>query len=685
MANRLAKETSPYLLQHKDNPVDWFPWGEEAFEKARAEDKPIFLSIGYSACHWCHVMEHESFEDEATAKLMNAEFVSIKVDREERPDVDSIYMAAVQAMTGSGGWPMSIFMTNDARPFFAGTYFPPEPRSGMPSFTQLLESLSEAYRSRRDEVIDSSSRIVAQLVASNQAQFNETPLDRRLIERDMSDVLGRFDPENGGFGGAPKFPQPMVYEYLLRVWSATGDDAILDMVSTTLTRMAKGGMYDQIGGGFHRYSVDPIWLVPHFEKMLYDNALLVPLYLHAYQATGDEFFKSVAVDVLDYVRREMLHPQGGFYSAQDADSEGVEGKFFVWEASEFANVLGEEVGVPAAAYWSATSDGNFEGKNILWVPRDDSEVADELGMSVCELLGVIRKAREKLFEAREQRVKPGLDDKVLTSWNALMQRAFALAGAVFERPDYVEIAVNNASFLIENVRHGDRILRTWKDSADGGNAHLNGYLEDYSFQVESLISLYEATFDDQWLIEARTIANRMIDLFWDGDAGVFHDTGTDHEELLVRPRDVFDNATPSGGSVAATVLLKLALIFDDDEYRELALRSLGSVRDLMEQAPLGLPNWLAAVDFHTGRPKEVVVIGALSSAETRSLLRTAHAEYMPNLVLAGAPGQVEHPISPLLESRALVDGEPAAYVCENYVCQLPVTEPEALAELLDHS
>ena len=685
MANRLAKETSPYLLQHKDNPVDWFPWGEEAFEKARAEDKPIFLSIGYSACHWCHVMEHESFEDEATAKLMNAEFVSIKVDREERPDVDSIYMAAVQAMTGSGGWPMSIFMTNDARPFFAGTYFPPEPRSGMPSFTQLLESLSEAYRSRRDEVIDSSSRIVAQLVASNQAQFNETPLDRRLIERDMSDVLGRFDPENGGFGGAPKFPQPMVYEYLLRVWSATGDDAILDMVSTTLTRMAKGGMYDQIGGGFHRYSVDPIWLVPHFEKMLYDNALLVPLYLHAYQATGDEFFKSVAVDVLDYVRREMLHPQGGFYSAQDADSEGVEGKFFVWEASEFANVLGEEVGAPAAAYWSATSDGNFEGKNILWVPRDDSEVADELGMSVCELLGVIRKAREKLFEAREQRVKPGLDDKVLTSWNALMQRAFALAGAVFERPDYVEIAVNNASFLIENVRHGDRILRTWKDSADGGKAHLNGYLEDYSFQVESLISLYEATFDDQWLIEARTIANRMIDLFWDGDAGVFHDTGTDHEELLVRPRDIFDNATPSGGSVAATVLLKLALIFDDDEYRELALRSLGSVRDLMEQAPLGLPNWLAAVDFHTGRPKEVVVIGALSSAETRSLLRTAHAEYMPNLVLAGAPGQVEHPISPLLESRALVDGEPAAYVCENYVCQLPVTEPEALAELLDHS
>ena len=685
MANRLAKETSPYLLQHKDNPVDWFPWGEEAFEKARAEDKPIFLSIGYSACHWCHVMEHESFEDEATAKLMNAEFVSIKVDREERPDVDSIYMAAVQAMTGSGGWPMSIFMTNDARPFFAGTYFPPEPRSGMPSFTQLLESLSEAYRSRRDEVIDSSSKIVAHLAASNQAQFNETPLDRRLIERDMSDVLGRFDPENGGFGGAPKFPQPMVYEYLLRVWSATGDDAILDMVTTTLTRMAKGGMYDQIGGGFHRYSVDPIWLVPHFEKMLYDNALLVPLYLHAYQATGDEFFKSVAVDVLDYVRREMLHPQGGFYSAQDADSEGVEGKFFVWEASEFANVLGEEVGVPAAAYWSATSDGNFEGKNILWVPRDDSEVADELGMSVRELLGVIRKAREKLFEAREQRVKPGLDDKVLTSWNALMQRAFALAGAVFERPDYVEIAVNNASFLIENVRHGDRILRTWKDSADGGKAHLNGYLEDYSFQVESLISLYEATFDDQWLIEARTIANRMIDLFWDGDAGVFHDTGTDHEELLVRPRDIFDNATPSGGSVAATVLLKLALIFDDDEYRELALRSLGSVRDLMEQAPLGLPNWLAAVDFHTGRPKEVVVIGAFSSAETRSLLRTAHAEYMPNLVLAGAPGQVEHPISPLLESRALVDGEPAAYVCENYVCQLPVTEPEALAELLDHS
>ena len=685
MANRLAKETSPYLLQHRDNPVDWYPWGEEAFEKARTEDKPIFLSIGYSACHWCHVMERESFEDDATAELMNAEFVSIKVDREERPDVDAIYMAAVQAMTGSGGWPMSVFMTPDARPFFTGTYFPSEPRSGMPSFTQLLNSLSEAYRSRRDEILDSSSKIVAHLVANNQAQSSETPLDRGLIERDMSDVLGRFDRENGGFGGAPKFPQPMVYEYLLRVWAAAGDDAILDMVSTTLTRMAKGGMYDQIGGGFHRYSVDPIWLVPHFEKMLYDNALLAPLYLHAYQATGDEFFKNVAIDVLEYVRREMLHPQGGFYSAQDADSEGVEGKYFVWESAEFANVLGEEIGVPAAAYWSATADGNFEGKNILWVPREDSEVADGLGMSVDKLLEVIRTAREKLFEAREQRVKPGLDDKVLTSWNALMQRAFALAGAVLERPDYVKIAAGNATFLIENLRDGERILRTWKDDPDGGKAHLNGYLEDYSFQIESLISLYEATFDGQWLIEARTIADRMIDLFWDGDAGVFHDTGSDHEDLLVRPRNVFDNATPAGGSVAATALLKLALIFDDDEYRELAVRSLGSVRDLMEQTPLGLPGWLAAVDFHTGTPREVVVIGEPDSAETKSLLRAAHAKYMPNLVLAGAPDQVENPISPLLEARALVNGEPTAYVCENYVCQLPVTRPEALAGLLERS
>ncbi len=684
MANRLAKETSPYLLQHRDNPVDWYPWGEEAFEKARAEDKPIFLSIGYSACHWCHVMERESFEDDATAELMNAEFVSIKVDREERPDVDAIYMAAVQAMTGSGGWPMSVFMTPDARPFYTGTYFPSEPVRGMPSFTQVLNSLSEAYRSRRGEILDSSSKIVARLVANNQAQSSETPLDRGLVERDMSDVPGRFDYENGGFGGAPKFPQPMVYEYLLRVWAATGDDAILDMVSTTLTRMAKGGMYDQIGGGFHRYSVDPIWLVPHFEKMLYDNALLVPLYLHAYQATGDEFFKNVAVDVLEYVRREMLHPQGGFFSAQDADSEGVEGKFFVWDSAEFANVLGEEIGIAAAAYWAATADGNFEGKNILWVPQEDSEVADGLGISVDDLLNKIRTAREKLFEAREQRVKPGLDDKVLTSWNALMQRAFAVAGAVLERPDYVDIAIKNASFLAGNLRDGDRILRTWRDAPDGGVAHLNGYLEDYSFQVESLISLYEATFDDQWLIEARTIADRMIDLFWDSDAGVFHDTGSDHEDLLVRPRDVFDNATPAGGSVAAMALLKLALIFDDDEYRDLAVRSLGSVRDLMEQAPLGLPNWLAAVDFHTGMPREVVVIGEPDSAKTKSLLRTTHAEYMPNLVLAGAPDQVENPISPLLESRALIDGEPAAYVCENYVCQLPVTRPEALAELLEN-
>lgn len=678
MPNRLANETSPYLLQHKDNPVDWYAWGEEAFEAARAEKKPIFLSIGYSACHWCHVMEHESFEDEETAALMNANFINVKVDREERPDVDSIYMAAVQAMTGRGGWPMSIFMTPDAEPFYAGTYFPPDDHHGMPGFQKLLTSLADAYANRKGEVLATSNQVLGQLQAQNRVRTSPDPLTRDILREGYSSLAATFDAENGGFGAAPKFPQPLVYEYLLRVWAATGERHALEMVKTTLVRMARGGMYDQLGGGFHRYSVDGVWLAPHFEKMLYDNALLVPLYLHAWQATGDPFFRGVAEDILRYVEREMLHPEGGFYSAQDADSEGVEGKFFTWSALEIAEILGRDLAKVAVAYWGISENGNFEGKNILWAPRTDEEVASELGIPLDELCERIGGAKKKLFEARERRVKPGLDDKILTSWNALMQRAFADAGAILANDHYTEVARKNADFLLGELVQDERVLRTWKDGA----AKLNGYLEDYSLQVDSLISLYEATFEDRWLTEARRLADRMIELFWDEQESVFYDTGSDHEELLVRPRDVFDNAQPCGGSAAAAGLLRLAVLTGESDYERYAASSLRTVRDLMARAPSGVGNWLAALDWYTSSPKEVILFGPRKDPATRDLLATVHGRYIPNKVVAGAPEAMPAPVSPLLAERDLIGGRPTAYVCEDYSCSLPVNTAAELAELL---
>jgi uncharacterized protein YyaL (SSP411 family) len=663
--------------------VDWFPWGQEAFDLAREQDKPIFLSIGYSACHWCHVMAHESFEDEDIATQMNRDFINIKVDREERPDVDSIYMAATQAMTGRGGWPMSVFMTPDKKPFYTGTYYPPMPRQGMPSFRQILESLSEAYRDRKSDVLDASSRVLANLAAHNNAGQSASRASRDIVFTEIDSVLERFDYENGGIGGAPKFPQPLIYEYLLRAWYDSGNEQILEVVTKTLTSMARGGMYDQVGGGFHRYSVDEVWLVPHFEKMLYDNALLVPLYLHAYQVTKDPFFREVAEETLEYVRREMLDESGGFYTAQDADSEGLEGKFFVWEPLEFAEVLGAEIGTVAAAYWSVSETGNFEGKNILWAPNDDDDVATDQGMSVAELKEKVQQAKKLLFERRESRIKPGLDDKIITSWNALMQKGFAVAGAILERPDYVDIARRNAEFLRSELRDGDRILRTWKSDSNGGSAKLNGYLDDYAFQVESLLSLYEASLEPEWLSESASIADKMIELFWDENSDAFFDTGSDHEELLVRPRDLFDNATPSGGSVASLSLLKLAIYLDSDRYREIGEKSLASASDLMKQAPLGVPNWLSAVDFNTTRTTEIVIVGDAADPATRELWEEVHDRYSPNTLLAGAAQRQDSPSTPLLAKRDLVGGMPTAYVCENYVCQLPVTDRAELAKLLD--
>ncbi len=693
MPNRLANETSPYLLQHQHNPVDWYPWGEEAFELARSTNRPIMLSVGYSACHWCHVMERESFENEEIAALMNRLFVNIKVDREERPDVDSIYMSAVQAMTGHGGWPMTVFMAPDGKPFFGGTYFPNEDRGGLPAFPRLLAAVSDAYHDpeRKDQLLSTSSNVVGRIESMAAVRQSQEPLTLDIVDTAALAFQREFDPQNGGMGMQPKFPQPMDYEMLLRHWKRTGDENSLNMVVTTLTKMARGGIYDQIGGGFARYSTDTFWLVPHFEKMLYDNAQLASLFLHAWQATGNPLFKKVVEETLTYVQREMTHADGGFYSAQDADSEGEEGKFYVWLQQEIDAVLGSEQGRVARAFWGVTRKGNFEGKNILNVPREPVEVAAELEISEEELGRQVTDAAAKLYEARSKRIWPGLDDKVLTSWNGLMMKAFAECGAAFGRQDWIDTARKNAGFLLDTLHSGSRLLRTWKAAgreSEETKAHLNGYLEDYSMLTDGLLALYEATFEPRWFDAARQIADEMIELFWSFDDAVFYDTGSDHEQLLVRPRDIFDNAIPSGSSTAAGALLRLAVFTGDPAYHRTAAASMRAARDMMVSAPQGTAHWINAVDIYNTTAQEVVIVGDVSDEATQALLRVARSGYSPNRLLAGTDGQASADghgksiDSPLLEDRPQLDGKPTAFVCENYACQLPVTDPSALADQL---
>ena len=686
MTNRLANETSPYLLQHQDNPVDWYAWGDEAFATARAEDKPVLLSIGYSACHWCHVMAHESFEDPQIASLMNELFVNVKVDREERPDVDSVYMAAVQAMTGHGGWPMTVFLAPDGRPFYGGTYFPNDDRGGMPAFPRVLQAVADAYHNRKSEVLSNSSAVMGAIEAQSAPRKNATPLDRAVIDNAAEHLAEQFDAEHGGFGIQPKFPQPMNYELLLRHWHATGDRRSLDMVTLTLEQMARGGIYDQLGGGFARYSTDTFWLVPHFEKMLYDNALLMPLYLHAWQATGNPLLVRVIEETFSYVLREMTHRSGGFYSSQDADSEGEEGKFFVWLPEEIDRVLGLELGKVARTFWGVTREGNFEGRNILSVPKDMTEVAGELGMSETELESSIAAARKQLYAARAERVWPGRDEKVLAAWNALMLKAFAECGAAMDRREWVDVARRNAEFLVgQMVSPSGRLLRTWKDDDGGGQARLNGYLEDYAMLADALISLYEATFERRWLDEARRWAGEMIRLFWSEDDGVFYDTGIDHEEMIVRPRDVFDNAMPCGGSAAAMALLRLSVHTGEPEHARRAVKSLGSVREFMDRSPGGFGHWMCALDLHVSGAQEIAVVGPRGEAATESMLATARSGYAPNRVLAWADEEQSPDAPPLLASKGLINGKPAAYVCRNYVCDEPVTDAESLRERLTSS
>ncbi|MGW8318227.1 MAG: thioredoxin domain-containing protein [Candidatus Promineifilaceae bacterium] len=676
MANRLSGETSPYLLQHADNPVDWFPWGEEALERARSEDKPILLSIGYSACHWCHVMAHESFEDPQVAAFMNEHFVNIKVDREERPDLDSIYMDAVVAMTGQGGWPMTVVLTPEGRPFYGGTYYPPVPRFGMPSFRQVLASVARAWEERRGEIVDSAGQITAHISRHPALNARSEKLRPELLGQAVQSTARSFDGVKGGFGQAPKFPQPMVIEYLLRYHLQSGDAFALHMAVHTLDMMAKGGMYDQLGGGFARYSTDNDWLVPHFEKMLYDNALLSLAYLHAWRVTGRPMYRRVVIETLDWVLREMRDAGGGFYSSMDADSEGEEGKFYVWDATELRQILGDEADPSMAAY-GASDQGNWEGKNVLHVARTANEVANQFELDPNDVAIQLTGAKQLLADYRERRVRPGLDDKVLTSWNGLMLAAFAEAGRDLNRPEYTEAAVANADFLSEKMRRPDgRLFRTWKA---GGSGRVDAFLEDYAYLAHGLLALYQSTFDARWFQWATELAASMVNHFADTAHGGFFDTPDDHEALIHRPKDVQDNATPSGNAIAATVLLQLALYQGNSSYWERAEEAVAGMSEAMIQHPTAFGQWLCAAAFILAQPREVAIIGRPSQADAQELVQTVFSQYRPDLVVALGEddGQV-----PLLADRTRLNNQATAYVCRRFVCDLPVTSAEALAEQL---
>jgi uncharacterized protein YyaL (SSP411 family) len=672
--NALANETSPYLLQHAHNPVDWYPWCEEALARARREDKPILLSIGYSACHWCHVMAHESFENDETAELMNENFINIKVDREERPDLDSIYMAAVQMTTGSGGWPMTVFLTPDQVPFFCGTYFPPEDRYGMPGFRRVLLSVSNAYREKKAVLHSEGNAIARELRKIDTIGLKAAVLEPAILDSAARGLGRSYDSRNGGFGHAPKFPPSMALNFLMRTHRRTGEGKYLDMAARTLDRMANGGMYDQLGGGFHRYSVDAEWLVPHFEKMLYDNALLSRVYLDGYLLIKGDHYRRVAEEILDYVMREMTSPQGGFYSSQDADSEGKEGAFFLWSANEVQSILGEEEGALFSSYFGITPEGNFEGKNILNIPRSADIVARLNKVSEADLLAIVQRGKKELFQIRESRVRPGRDEKILTAWNGLMLRSFAEASRVLEREDYRTVAVRNAEFLLSLLYRGGRIHRSYKD----GQARLNGYLDDYACLIDGLTSVYEATFDSRWIHAAVEIADLMIDGFWDPQGKTFYFTSRDHETLIHRPKELVDNAVPSGNSVAVYALLRLWKLTGESRYSDYAGMILESLGGLMAQQPAAFPHLLCALDFHLGNPKEIAVVGDPEDERTRELLRSIFGLYLPNKVVAcGMGGDVF-----LLENRQQREGVPTAYVCENFTCNLPVTTSQELIKRL---
>ncbi|HKQ77225.1 MAG TPA: thioredoxin domain-containing protein [Blastocatellia bacterium] len=682
--NRLIHESSPYLSHHAHNPVDWYPWGEEAFARAKRENKPILLSVGYRACHWCNVMARESFEDEAIAQLMNDNFISIKVDREERPDLDAIYMNAVQMMTGSGGWPMTVFLTPEGRPFYGGTYFPPADRYGMPGFPRVLISVAEAYRTRRDEIENQAEGMLSELKRLNRVVApkgeSEGGLSYEIADHAANHLLRTLDPVYGGFGNKPKFPPSMSLQFLLRHYHRTKEAGALNAVELTLKKMASGGMYDQLGGGFHRYSVDERWLVPHFEKMLYDNALLSRVYAEAFLATGDEFYKRIAVETLDYVAREMTDRNGGFYSTQDADSEGEEGKFFVWTPEEVVELLGAEDARLFNRYFDVSEMGNFEGHSILHIDEDIDVIARLMRVSRERLIEAVERGKRILFEAREERVKPYRDEKILTAWNGLMMRSFAEASRAFDRDDYLQIAIRNADFLLTRLRRDGRLLRAHKD----GESKLNAYLEDYAYLIDGLLSLYEASFDLNWFVEARALTEKMVAEFWDAEAGGFFFTSADHETLITRTKDFYDNATPAGNSAAAGALARLSLLTGENHYREMAETIIRLMKPTMTRAPGAFGHLLSALDLLLASPYEIAVVGAPDAEETRAMVNVIFKRYLPNKVVAFAP-EADSTASrtiKLLDGRDRIDGQSAAYVCRNFYCETPLTSAAGLEEAL---
>ncbi len=677
--NRLIHETSPYLLQHAYNPVDWYPWGPEALQKAQREEKPIFLSIGYSACHWCHVMERESFENDEIAHYLNEHFVSIKVDREERPDIDDIYMTAVQLLTGQGGWPLTVFLTPDLKPFFGGTYFPPEDRWGRPGLLTVLKAIVELYRKEREKITEQAERLTQYLNAMQHPKPSTGLLAPELLQQAYLYALQSFDREHGGFGGAPKFPHSLELSFLLRYWRRTQDPDALQIVEFSLEKMARGGIYDQLGGGFHRYCVDAQWRIPHFEKMLYDNALLVWTYLEAYQATHKSLYRRVVEETLAYVLREMTSPEGGFYSAQDADTSEGEGAFYLWAPEELSAVLGPEDGARACEYFGVT-EGAEGGVSVLAQRYTVEEFAARAGMTPSACESWLARVRQKLFESRERRKRPARDEKILTAWNGLMISAFARAHQILGDEKYLRAAQDAARFCLAHL-HKDGILkRSYKD----GQAKCNAYLDDYALFITGLLDLYESDFDRHWIHEAKALSATVVEKFWDEAGGGFFFTSSDHEKLPVRAKGLYDGATPSGNSAATLAFLRLAQLTDDATLRAKAEQTLRLCRDFMEQAPQALSYMLSALDFYLGPTAQIAIIGAKDDPRVQRFVQTIRARFLPNKVMAVSEQDdaADAALIPLVRGRSLVRGAPAVYLCQDSSCRAPITESTELEKAL---
>ncbi|MCF6159448.1 MAG: thioredoxin domain-containing protein [wastewater metagenome] len=679
--NRLIHEKSPYLQQHAYNPVDWYPWGEEAFQKAVKENKPVFLSIGYSTCHWCHVMEYESFEDEEVARILNENFVSIKVDREERPDLDTTYMAVCQAMTGSGGWPLNIFLTPEKKPFFAGTYFPKTARLGSPGFIAILTKIADLWKTNREGVIASSDQIVKILQSSAETEPGEI-LTKELLKNAYEQLNDSFDPIYGGFGTSPKFPTPHQYTFLLRWWKRNNDPMPLEMVEKTLERMGRGGIYDQLGGGFHRYSTDEYWLVPHFEKMLYDQALTALAYTETYQVTGKIFYADMVRSIFEYVLRDMTSPEGGFYTAEDADSEGVEGKFYVWTPDEIISILGEEEGTIFCEYYDVTKGGNFEDKNILHVDRPLDAFAQLKGLKPEELQKLLVRTRKKLFSEREKRIHPHKDDKILTSWNGLMIAALAKGAQALNEPEYAQAAVRATEFILRTLQAKDgTLLRRYRQ----GEASITGYLDDYSYFIWGLLNLYETTLDIKYLKTALVLDKQMVENFWDEKGGGFFFSGKKNEQLITRTKEIYDGATPSGNSVALLNLLRLSHMTGNTDLGKMAEQLIKTFGKTVKQHPSGYTQFLSALDFALGPTKEIVIAGEADQDDTKQILREIWKRFLPGKILLLHPAKdtaIEE-IAAFVKEQKPLNGKATAYICVNYACKAPANDINKIIQLLE--